>query len=414
MTTAIEAGAEITSLSATEMAKSIASGALSSRAVVEAHIRRIETINPRINAVVVPLFAQALTEADEADAARARGDKLGSLHGVPITIKESFDVKDTPTTMGLSARAGQLSASDSPLVARLRAAGAIILGKTNVPQMVMYNEADNPVYGRTNNPWNPERATGGSSGGCAAIVAGRGSPLSLGSDIGGSVRLPASACGVHSFKPTSGRLTMLGLVFGDGMAGVRRALKGSKIDWRIRCIVLSAAPPKIFYKLSAWQWSLLGQKRIASDARSLGSLSTKAYWRLVDERTRYRAAFIAALDAGGFDAIICPPDGLPALLHGSSFLLSNAMSYTTLFNLLGLPAGVVAATSVREGEESDRPSSLDVVERAARKVETGSAGLPVGVQIASRHWREDIALSIMSALEEHFTAQPDYPRNPPL
>lgn len=525
MSATTEAAAEITSLSATEMAVRIASGLLSSREIIEAHIRRIEAVNERINAVVVPLFAQARAEADAADAARARGDKLGSLHGVPITIKESFDVRDTPTTMGLSARTGQRSESDAPTVARLRAAGAIILGKTNVPQMVMYNEADNPVYGRTNNPWNLERAPGGSSGGCAAIVAAKGSPLSLGSDIGGSVRFPANACGIHSLKPTSGRLTMqghgeifagmeailaqpgllarsvldlsralevlaapgqehfdpsiapvplrepqelqaglrvamftdngffkpapalrravreaadalrgrgitveewqppdvdeawriyLGLAFGDGMSAVRRALKGSKIDWRLRGIVFGALPPKIFYKLGAWPWALLGQRRIANDVRSLGALSTKAYWRLVDERTRYRAAFIAALDAGRYDAIICPPDGLPALRHGSSFILANAMSYSSLFNLLGMPAGVVAATRVRDGEESDRPSSIDVVERAARKVETGSAGLPVGVQVVSRHWREDIALSIMSALEEHFTAQPDYPRNPPL
>ncbi|MBD0326660.1 MAG: amidase, partial [Pyrinomonadaceae bacterium] len=448
------------------------------------------------------------------------------LHGVPITIKESFDVEGTQTTMGLSALVGKKAKADAPMVARLRAAGAIILGKTNVPQMVMFNEADNPVYGRTNNPWNLERATGGSSGGCAALVAARGTPLSLGSDIGGSLRFPANACGIHSFKPTSGRLSMLGhgtifagleavvaqpgplahnvedlslalsvlaapgqeafdssiapvpppelehelpeglrvamftdngffsaapasrravreaadalrargatveewqppdvkeawhiylgLVFGDGMSYTRRALRGSRADWRIRRMVWSAALPKIFYQLTAWQWDLLGQKRIASDARGLGHLSVKAYWRLVDKRTRYRAAFIAALDAGRFDAIICPADGLPALRHGSSFYLSNALSYSALFNLLGMPAGVVAATRVRAGEESDRPQSFDIVEREARKVEMDSAGLPIGVQVVSRHWREDVALSVMLALEEHFKTQDDYPSHPPL
>lgn len=517
-TTDIAAG--ITSLTATEMAQQIASGALSSREVIEAHIRRIEAVNPRINALVVPLFEQARKEADAADAALARGAIPGLLHGVPITIKESFDVRDTPTTMGLSALASKRVAIDGPTVARLRAAGAIILGKTNVPQMVMYNEADNPVYGRTNNPWNTGRAPGGSSGGCAALIAANGSPLSLGSDIGGSVRLPASACGVHAFKPTSGRLTMLGhapifsgqeailaqpgplarsvadlslalkvlaapgqeffdttvppvplrepqqelpaglrvamftdngffkaapalrravreaaealrqrgvtveewqppgvseawrvylgLIFGDGMAGVRRTLRGSKLDWRIRGIVWSGAP-RILYKLGSWPWALLGQKRIANDMRSIGSISAKAYWRLVERRTRYRNAFIDALDSGRYDAIICPADGLPALRHGSSFLLSNAMSYTALFNLLGMPAGVVAATRVGDDEESDRAPSIDLVERAALKVEKRSAGLPVGVQVASRHWREDVALSVMLALEEHFKAQPRYP-----
>jgi fatty acid amide hydrolase len=197
-------------MSASAMARQIASGALYSREAVEAHIRRIEAVNPRINALVVPLFERARREADRADAARARGEALGALHGVPITIKESFVVVGTASTLGLSARGDKMAGSDAPAGARLRAAGAIVLGKTNVPQMVMFNEADNPVYGRTNNPWNIERAPGGSSGGCAALIAAHGSPLSLGSDIGGSVRLPANACGIHSLKPTSGRLTMLG------------------------------------------------------------------------------------------------------------------------------------------------------------------------------------------------------------
>ena len=152
MTTTTEAVAGITTLSATEMAEQIASGALSSSEVVEAHIRRIEEVNPRLNALVVPLFEQARKEAAAADVSRSRGEALGPLHGVPITIKESFDVRGTPTTMGLSARVNLRAESDGPIVARLRVAGAIILGKTNVPQMVIYNEADNPVYGRTNNP----------------------------------------------------------------------------------------------------------------------------------------------------------------------------------------------------------------------------------------------------------------------
>lgn len=526
MATATDTGSEITTLSASEMAEQIACGALSSREAVEAHINRIEAINPRINAVVVPLFDEARKDAAAADAARARVKTLGPLHGVPVTIKESFDVRGTATTMGLSALVNQRSETDGPMIARLRAAGAIILGKTNVPQMVMFNETDNPVYGRTNNPWNLERAPGGSSGGCAAVIAAKGAPLSLGSDIGGSVRFPASACGINSLKPTSGRLTMLGhapifagmeailaqpgplarsvadlslafnvlaapgqetfdpsiapvalrqapralpaglrvamftdngffkaapalrravreaadalrergavvdewqppdvweacriylgLAFADGMSSVRRALKRSRLDWRIRGIVLSAAPPNLLYKLTAWELDLMGQKRMANDARNIGARSAKAYWQLVDRRTKYRAAFINALDAGHYDAIICPPDGLPALRHGSSFFLTNAMSYSSLFNLLGMPAGVVASTRVRASEESDRAPGLDVVERMARKVETGSAGLPVGVQVAARHWREDVVLSIMLALEEHFKTQPDYPVNPPL
>jgi fatty acid amide hydrolase len=128
------------------------------------------------------------------------------LHGVPITVKECFHLAGTAATLGLGSRATVLSETDGLLVARLKQAGAIILGKTNVPQLMMWHEADNPVYGRTNNPWDLSRTCGGSSGGEAAIIAARGSPLGLANDLGGSIRIPAHFCGVHGFKPTTRRL----------------------------------------------------------------------------------------------------------------------------------------------------------------------------------------------------------------
>ena len=156
---------QITLLSATELARRIADGELSSREVVDAHIDRIEEVNPQLNAVVVPLFEQARKEAETADQAQRRGDAPGPLHGVPVTIKEMFDVAGTPTTVGMTHRTEMPATEDAALVARLRAAGAIVLGKTNIPQMGLMIETDNPVYGRTNNPWNLERSPGGSSGG---------------------------------------------------------------------------------------------------------------------------------------------------------------------------------------------------------------------------------------------------------
>jgi fatty acid amide hydrolase len=123
---------------------------------------------------------------------------------------------------------------------------------------------------------------------------------------------------------------------------------------------------------------------------------------------------MAELNARQFDAIICPPTALVTLTHGSSFLLGNDGTYATLYNLLGMPAGVVAATRVRPGEESDRVPGRDIVERTAYQVEQGSAGLPVGVQVVAHHWREDVVLAVMSALEEHFKSQPDYPVHPPV
>jgi fatty acid amide hydrolase len=142
--------------------------------------------------------------------------------------------------------------------------------------------------------------------------------------------------------------------------------------------------------------------------------STAAYWNIASARDRWQRRFMAALDAGGFEAIICPGHTVPAMRHGASrFLLPDSTNIHVLFNVLGMPAGVVTATRVRPGEETDRPRSVDVVDCTARKTEMGSAGLPVGVQVAARHWREDVVLAVMGALEGHFRQQADYPDAPP-
>ena len=148
--------------------------------------------------------------------------------------------------------------------------------------------------------------------------------------------------------------------------------------------------------------------------RSLGRRSARDYWRLTKRRTQYRTKFLTALARGRFDAILCPVDALPAMIPGRSEDLIHALSYSSTYNLLGMPAGAVAATRIRPGEESDRPNSRDLVERAAKQTETGSAGLPVGVQVVAKHWREDVVLGLMGLLEEHFSKQPDYPARPPI
>src|SRR4030095_158525 len=197
-------------IDAHQIAQEIASGKFSVREVVAACIQRSKSRQGSGKACVWPRFEEALKEADLADAARSRGDTLGPLHGVPITIKESFDLAGTPTTAGLSHRSGHRAGTDAVVVARLRQAGAIVLGKTNVSQLLLHDSCRNPLYGRTNNPWQLERSPGASSGGEAATLALGGSALGIGSDIGGSVRLPAHACGVNSLKPTSGRLPLEG------------------------------------------------------------------------------------------------------------------------------------------------------------------------------------------------------------
>jgi len=511
--------ATLTRLSASELARRIAAGHLSSQEVVEAHIRRIEAVNLRLNAVVVPLFEQAREDASRADHLREQGTLLGPLHGVPITLKEQFMVSGTPTTVGLLSYRSQLMEQDGPLVTRLRQAGAIVLGKTNASQLLMFGEAcKNPVYGRTNNPWDLARTPGGSSGGEAAIIAAGGSPLGLGGDIGGSIRLPAHFCGLYSLLPTARRLTGLdtahhaevagqeaiiaqpcpiarsaqdlrlamsilaapginvldpsvppvpwpdptavslaglrigmytdngvfsvapavrraaeeaaeilrkrgalvepwsppdvaeavrlyiGLIGADGFATTKRLLRGNPIESRIRFNLRMTSLPAAVRAPLVPLLRQFGQARIASSLQSVrGALSVDQYWQLVEERNQYRHRFLTALDAERFDALLCPPYALPALPHESPGTLNvtNAGSYAILSNVLGLPAGVAPVTRVHPGEESERSIGNDSVERAARAVEMNSAGLPVGVQVVARPWREDVVLALMEALEEH-------------
>jgi fatty acid amide hydrolase len=515
---------------ASEIAHKIKAGELSASEVVGAYIERIEEVNPRLNAVVFPRFEQAMQEAAAADASQKRGEALGPLHGVPITIKDPFMVKDTPATYGLPHQKNDRASADGPiLITRLRQAGAIILGKTNLSQLAVYIEADNALYGRTNNPWNLERTSGGSSGGEAAIIAAGGSPLGLGADVGGSIREPAHFCGIHGLKPTAGRLTRLdlrpgfysegllegvpaqtgpmarsvddltlamsilaapgqealdpatppvpwrnpasvvvpglriamytddgyfaaspairravreaaealralgvevvewtppdvdeamrlffGIFTADAVAGLRRALGPDKPAAQIVPQLQGSTIPGPMRNPVAALMRSSGQERLARIVGQIGARSVDAYWKLLEDRNIYRRRFFDALTAGPFDAILCPPTSLPALLHGSTKQLTDFDSYARLFNVLGLPAGVVAASRVRAGEESDRKPSKDPIEQMAAKVEKGSVGLPVGVQVAAAWWREDIVLAVMGALEKHFKAQSDYPARPPL
>ena len=209
-TTSLTPADTVLAWSAGQIVERIAAGEISAAEVTEAFLARIEKINPRINAIIFPLFDQARAAAAAVDAARARGEVLGPLAGLPMTVKEAYDMVGTPTTVGLVSRASHRATSDAFHVARLRTAGAVFVGKTNVPQLMLSNDSQNPLYGPTKNPWNLNRSAGGSSGGEASAIAAGFAPLGLGSDIGGKLALPANACGICSLKPTSGRLTMAG------------------------------------------------------------------------------------------------------------------------------------------------------------------------------------------------------------
>jgi len=516
----------LTKLPASELAALIAGGEVSSVEVVEAHIERIEQVNPALNAVVFKCYESARAEARAADRRRAEGLPLGPLHGVPVTIKESFELRHTPATFGLPSRAGVMGRQDEPHVARLRSAGAIILGKTNVSQLLLYYESDNPLYGRANNPWDLERSCGGSSGGEGAIVAAGGSPLGLGNDLGGSARIPAAFCGVAALKPTAGRTPdisrysipygqqaivsqvsplarqvkdvalalevinggrnpeveppaplgdpagvdmsrlrvayysddssfqvapavrraveeaaamlrqagaevrpwqppdielALSLFFGilgaDGGRGLRIALGPDKADPRVTALLFVARRSGLTLALASRLLEFLGQPSLAKFIRYFGRHDTHHYWQMVEALLDYRRHFLENLDraqGGPIDLILCPACALPAFTHMSSRELGLAGAYAMLYNLLGYPAGVVPVTRVRPEEEVGRAPSKDRVEQIARKVEQGSAGLPVAVQVVARPWREHVALAAMQAIETAARTRPDYPAFPPV
>ncbi|MEE8290128.1 MAG: amidase [Candidatus Tectomicrobia bacterium] len=196
--------------SASELAEKIRTKALSPVAVVTAHLERIEAINPTLNAIVI--FAEdTLEKAQEAEAAVMRGDALGPLHGVPYTLKDCIETAGLRCTQGSKLLQEFVSHQDALVYSRLREAGGILLGKTNMPEFALWWETDNMVFGRTNNPWDLERTPGGSSGGEAAAIAAGLSSLGLGTDLGGSIREPAAFCGIVGLKPTLGRVPYTGI-----------------------------------------------------------------------------------------------------------------------------------------------------------------------------------------------------------
>ena len=483
-------------MGAGDLARGIESRQFSASEAVSAHIDRQDEVEPKINAVAVSLHDKAMAAAKAADQGRPRDGQ--KLYGVPVTVKECFDVVGTATTAGLVGRAANIKDDDAELVSRLRAAGAIVTAKSNLAQLELYVESDNPLYGRTNNPWDLTRTPGGSSGGEAALVAASGSALGLGTDIGGSVRVPAHFCGLCGLRATPGRLSLAGtadeMLFGhvsgvpdsagpiarrvadialamdvlgapvnearvEGLviglydddafmgasAAVRRAVRqaatvleaagahvvpfeppsvlealdvfyglmtadgagafekliaGEQLDPRVRQLMQLA-------RLSEWMRPVLGvglavagQRRLSHLVRTTGLRTEEQTRALIARGDVYRRRFEGAVTAAGVDVLLCPPNALPAFKHGASADLGpGSICYTALYNLLAWPAGVVPVTRVRPGEMDRRPRGGDMMDRAARRVDKDSAGLPVGVQVAARPNREDLILAVMAAVE---------------
>ena len=449
---------EFTSASAHAIAQAIRGKQVSTVEVVQAHLDRIAEVNPSLNAVVCICADRALDEAREADAAISRGEDLGPLHGVPMTLKDSLNTQGVVSTGGTVGRRDFVPERDATLVARLRDAGAILLGKTNTPEITWSGETDNDVYGRTNNPFDLERSPGGSSGGAAAIVSACGSPFDIGSDTGGSIRAPAHLTGIAGIKPNSGRVPRTGHIINYTMGAIDSYTQNGPMaryvedlalilpiisgpDWIDPAIVdmplrdpadvdlsglrvafytdspgfippdqgtrdtvktavraledeaasieesvprpLSRVPElndkssegdggagtrRLLEKIGATDISPRLNKWL--DEAEL--IPTAEFTKTLEDLDQYRSDMLRFMR--GYDVIISPVTSQPAQPHGEYSKEDGYAIYTHPYNLTGWPATVI-------------------------RCGTSSEGLPIGVQIVARPWREDVSLAVAAFLE---------------
>lgn len=414
---------DVIGASASWLARAIATRRLSSLEVVRAHLEHIHAVNPRINAVVFATAESALKDARAADRRNRKDAVLGPLHGVPFSAKDIFDTAGLPTTAGLRMLRSNIPERDATVIARLRRAGAILIAKTNCPPGGVGVESWNSIHGGTRNPYDVNRTPGGSSSGEAAIIAAAGSPLGVGSDSGGSMRLPAHYCGIAALKPTAGfvpvtgayglpgglsdprsqvgpmsryvgdlRLALRVMAGPDGVdsgvvpvSGRRHTpqLEGLRVAWyaddglaRPTQAVAAAV------RNAAKALEAAGCRVVEERPPGLGEARqvTLAYWgrkhmdhdRLYRRWDHFRTLLMQFLTR--YDLILCPvaPDVAPVYM--AAVKPEQQFSYTLPYSLSGNPCAVVRAGSSREG-------------------------LPVGVQLVAANWQDALTLKAGRAIE---------------
>ena len=426
---------DLISQSASTLAEGIRQKRFSSSEVVGAHLARIERVNPRIHAVIQLTADAARAGAQAADEAVVRGDDLGPLHGVPFTVKDWIEVAGVVCASGFEERRDHVPKRDATVVVRMRAAGAILLGKTNVAE-------GRPLHDPPANPYDLRRTPGSSSSGEAAIIAAAGSPLGLASDSGGSIRWPAHCCGVAGLKPTTGRVPLTGhfpritaLVDSrtqigpmarsvDDLALALRIISGP--DFRDSSVIPMPLGDHRDVDLRslriAWYAEMPGAaptaetvdtvRRVAAALAETGAAVeevlpprieesldiTRGYWKRVEsmsqsewmpprsstqtadqieqsifEWDRFRRTMIWFMER--FDVIVCPAAEAPAGLPGN--IREQDYIYTLPYSLTGQPAAVI-----RAGTSND--------------------GMPIGIQVIARPWCDDVALAVATHIETAF------------
>jgi amidase len=309
--------------SARTMLTALQAGQVSAAELLELHAQRIARYNPQVNAIVIPNEEQARQRAADADAAYARGETLGSLQGLPLTIKDCIEVAGLRTTAGIVARAETISAENGPVAQRVLDAGAVLMGKTNVPPYADDWQAGNKIFGRTNNPWDLSRTPGGSTGGGAAALAAGLTPLEFGSDIGGSIRIPAAFCGVYGHRPSDTAVPRYGHVPGSplpnpaAVMAVQGPLARSAPDLELALDVI--AGPVVGEDV-AWRLELL-PARHTSLADFRVAILPQAPWLPVDnEITVALDDLVTRLSQLGTKLAQAQPEGFDLQKHQETYL----------------------------------------------------------------------------------------------
>ena len=450
---------ELWTKSATELAGLIRAKSVSSREVIDAHLSRIEAVNGRVNAVVEVLADDARRAADAADAATAKGESDGAFHGVPFTVKTNIDVAGQPTTEGATSLKDLVAPSDAPVVKRMRGAGGIILGRTNMPDFGLRINSESSLYGSTGNPWDVTRTAGGSSGGEGAAIASGMSPLGLGNDIGGSVRNPAFCCGITSIKPSFGRIAQgnesspLNPLLSSQLMLAQGPMARHVRDLRAALGVLAGSDPRDPHAIDAPLDGPPRPRRAALIPEPVGGSTHPD----IAEGVRIAGR---ALEAAGYDVEeVSPPALFDAYVAWSEFMTSGLEALAPLMEMLmgeggkkfleytsfDFPSPTAAsmdalhqtrygvAKSFQEFFETypiivgptwtqppfplgwdieSRENAMQVVELfrfvlpanlmglPAASVPTGVAhGLPTGAQIISSRFREDLCLDAAEVIE---------------
>ena len=453
---------ELLAAPVTAIARAIRAHEVSSAELTLAYLHRIEALNPALNAIVHVGAEQAMAAARAADAALARGEAPGALHGVPMTLKDSIDTAGMLTTYGTLGRSAFVPERDATVAARLKAAGAVLLGKSNTPEFTLSFETDNLVFGRTKNPFDAGRSPGGSSGGAAAAVTAALCAFDIGSDTGGSIRVPSHFCGTAGLKPTHGRVPRTGHAIAPG--GLHDALTDmgpiarSVADLELILHVImgpdgldAAVPPAPLGESSAVAMAGLRvgwhadnglytptpaiRAVIAAAARSLaeaGALLVEAVPPLPGSIDEFLALYAWMSDGGAWiqrlldaagtrtphpalavqidPAYQVSSDELTRQIEAQGAFRGAVRAFMQDYDVLVTPAagfpaprfGTTEDDAHYPGYSYTQVYNLSGLPAAVVRCGTSPEGLPIGVQVAAQPWREDVALAVARHLEREF------------